>query len=336
MLHEESGTVLFAENADERLPMASTTKLMTALLAAESGKMDEEFLIEPEWTAVEGSSMFLRAGESYTLRELTEGLLLASGNDAAEAIAHILSGSTEAFAAEMNARAAKLGLTNTHFTNPHGLSDAEHFSSARDLAALMAAAMENADVADILAMRECAVHGTVYQNHNKLLGNCEGVDGGKTGYTRAAGRCLVTHCTRGGLNLICVTLADPDDWDDHAALYDWAYGTYTAFTLSDTESFGSVPVISGSLSAVEAGLAEPLTLCVPKTAGVTVKTALPPFIFAAVECGAPAGELCVYADGAECARCPLVWKESAARLFETADPFYRIHDRFSGIYYLSK
>ena len=146
------------------------------------------------------------------MRELLYGLLLASGNDAALALACTAADSPEQFAELMNARAAELGLENTHFTNPHGLDDKEHYSSARDLAIIMAAAMKNELFSRIVSTRSFSTHGATYVNHNKLLWRCDGVNGGKTGYTKAAGRCLVSSCQRDGLSLVCVTLSDRNDW----------------------------------------------------------------------------------------------------------------------------
>ena len=200
VLHARSGAVLAEKNADMPMLIASTTKLMTALTALELASPEHVITVRSEWTAVEGSSMYLRAGESYTLRELLEGLLLASGNDAALAIAGSLGG--EAFIDRMNRKAEELGLTASHFVNPHGLDADGHRASAHDLGRIMAAALQNGVLAEILAMRSSRVHGVTYVNHNKLLWSCRGVNGGKTGYTKAAGRCLVTSCERGGMQLI--------------------------------------------------------------------------------------------------------------------------------------
>ena len=218
VLHAGSGAVLAEKNADTPMLIASTTKLMTALTALDLASPERSVTVQSEWTTVEGSSMYLRAGESYTLRELLEGLLLASGNDAALAIAGSLGG--DAFIEQMNRKAEELGLAVSHFANPHGLDADGHRASAHDLGLIMAAALQNDVLAEILSMRSSCIHGVTYVNHNKLLWSCRGVNGGKTGYTKAAGRCLVTSCERDGMQLICVTLSDPNDWKDHAALYD--------------------------------------------------------------------------------------------------------------------
>ena len=305
VLHARSGAVLAEKNADMPMLIASTTKLMTALTALELASPEHVITVRSEWTAVEGSSMYLRAGESYTLRELLEGLLLASGNDAALAIAGSLGG--EAFIDRMNRKAEELGLTASHFVNPHGLDADGHRASAHDLGRIMAAALQNGVLAEILAMRSSRVHGVTYVNHNKLLWSCRGVNGGKTGYTKAAGRCLVTSCERGGMQLICVTLSDPNDWKDHAALYDWAFDAYAEIMLSEGECVAQVPVIGGLEAESAAELSGEICLCLPKSAKVEINVHLPRFVFAPVPAGAAAGELVISADGAVAGTAELRW-----------------------------
>lgn len=335
LIHQETGEVLAERNADAPLPIASTTKLMTALVALERGSLDAEIRIDPAWTGVEGSSLYLRAGESYTLRDLLYGLLLASGNDAAVAIACSVAGSTEAFAALMNGKAAALGMTGTHFANPHGLDDPEHYSCARDMAALMAAAMRNADFRAITAARSYSTHGVTYVNHNKLLWSCPGVNGGKTGYTMAAGRCLVTSCERGGLALVCVTLSDPGDWADHAALYDWACGEYECVRCASGQTLASIPVLSGDREQVSVTPAADVALCVPRGAEVTAALELPRFAFASLRKGLPAGSAVFSVAGETKAGCALVWGENVARVSAAPAPGAGgLLNHFVGIYSL--
>jgi len=310
VLHGASGRVLAEKNADEPMLIASTTKLMTALVAAEDD-LARETEIQPAWTTVEGSSMYLRAGERYTLYELLQGLLLASGNDAALAIAETVSGSETAFVERMNARAEELGLTHTHFVNPHGLDAEGHGSTARDLAMLMSAVMDCVPLREILGTRSCSIHNKYYVNHNKLLGKCPGVNGGKTGYTMAAGRCLVTSCQRDGLELICVTLSDPTDWEDHASLYDWAYESFGAFSVGEEIDLPAVPLISAARAEAQVSLAETPVLCLDKDSRVTVRVHLPPFVFAPIRQGASAGTAEILSDGRRIWETPLVWAENA-------------------------
>lgn len=334
LLHPASGKVLASKNATEQMLIASTTKLMTALVAVENGDLDAEVEILPAWAEVEGSSMYLRPGEKYTLRELLQGLLLASGNDAALAVAGTVAGDTDSFVAMMNRRSETLGLSHTHFTNPHGLDDPEHYSCAADLAAIMAEAMQNDALREIMGMRSCSVHGLVYENHNKLLRKCQGVNGGKTGYTKSAGRCLVTSCQRDGMELICVTLSDPKDWEDHAALYDWAFGAYACVGLGEGETYAEIPVISGSRGTLGVTTAEGVSLCLPREASVTLRCDVPTFAFAPLKSGDTAGRLTVYADGLPAAELPLIWADSAAMQMTSGRILRDVIDRFIGIYYI--
>ena len=214
-----SGEVLYEKNADERSLIASTTKIMTGLLACRLVDLDAAFEIPPEAVGVEGSSMYLRAGETLTGEDLLYGMMLHSGNDAAVALAIAASGSEDAFAAEMNREAAALGLNNTRFANPHGLDDPDNYSTARDLARLTAAAMSDENFRRVVSARTKTVGTRALTNHNKLLWTCEGCIGVKTGYTKAAGRILVSAAEREGRTLIVVTIDDPDDWSDHKRLY---------------------------------------------------------------------------------------------------------------------
>ena len=292
VLHAESSAVLAEKNADTPMLIASTTKLMTALTALDLATPEHSVTVQSEWTTVEGSSMYLRAGESYTLRELLEGLLLASG---------------DAFIEQMNRKAEELGLAVSHFANPHGLDADGHRASAHDLGLIMAAALQNDVLAEILSMRSSCIHGVTYVNHNKLLWSCRGVNGGKTGYTKAAGRCLVTSCERDGMQLICVTLSDPNDWKDHAALYDWAFDAYAEFRLPEGKPVEHVPVIGGPEAESAAVLDRGVCLCLPKSAEIELTVRLPHFIFAPVPAGAAAGELIIWADGEALCTATLRW-----------------------------
>ncbi len=188
LLDAESGRVLYEKNADVPSLIASTTKIMTGLLVCETCDLNAEFTIPPECAGIEGSSMYLAAGERYTVRELLYGLMLESGNDAAMALAICCEGSVAAFVARMNARARELGLRQTHFENPSGLDAEGHGSTARELARLACAAMENRTFYEIVSTRTATVHGRTLTNHNRLLWQYDGAVGIKTGYTRAAGR----------------------------------------------------------------------------------------------------------------------------------------------------
>ena len=219
-----SGRVLTGKNTERELAIASTTKIMTALVALETGNLSDKVTVKQNHLK-EGSSMYLRAGEVLTLEELLYGLLLPSGNDAAECIADHCSG-VERFVARMNEKAAALGMTHTSFANPSGLDAQGHYSCALDMARLAAYAMREPTFARIAATRTAAVGERMLGNHNKLLASLEGCTGLKTGYTDNAGRTLVTCCERDGMRLIAVTLNDRSDWADHAALYEYGFAAF--------------------------------------------------------------------------------------------------------------
>lgn len=223
-----SGEILYESRADEKNLIASTTKIMTGYLACRLVNLDAEIEIPPEAVGVEGSSLYLNAGERLTGDALLYGMLLHSGNDAATALAIAGAGSEADFVACMNREAEALGLTNTSFANPHGLDDENNYSTARDLAFLTAAALRDENFRRVVSTRTKTIGGRVLTNHNKLLWTCEGCIGVKTGYTKAAGRILVSAAERDGRTLICVTIHDPNDWTDHKALYDWAFARYEA------------------------------------------------------------------------------------------------------------
>ena len=213
--------VLAQRNMDTRRGMASTTKLMTALVAAERYDPDKTIKIDKTWCGIEGSSIYLQPGESVTIRELLYGLLLCSGNDAATALAG-LGGNPAGFVARMNERAVELSMLNTHFDNPSGLDGDTHYSTAYDLCLLAQAVLEVPLLRQIVGTRSAHIGGRWMTNHNRLLAY-NGIIGLKTGYTKTCGRCLVSAMEQNGRTLIAVTLGDPDDWNDHLALYETAF-----------------------------------------------------------------------------------------------------------------
>ena len=316
LLSGESGAVLWEKNARERLPMASTTKIMTALLTLEEAERagDPAVDITEEMAAVEGSSMGLQAGDRLTLTNLAAGMLLASGNDAANAAALFLDGSQEGFARRMNSRAEELGMEDTHFVTPSGLDAEDHFSTAYDLALLAREALENEAFAKLAASPRCEVtfiepaHTATYENHNKLLGLYEGCVGVKTGYTKKAGRCLVSAARREGVTLIAVTLDAPDDWDDHTALLDYGFSQLEQARLDGSACVVLLPVVGGGADAVEVHGVQGDTFTLPAgdSGRVTVRVMVPRFLYAPVEAGEQVGELQYCLGGRELARVPLV------------------------------
>lgn len=252
VMDADTGTVLYAQNAEKRHLIASTTKIMTALVVLETCDLDAVMTVPPEVQGVEGSSMYLRAGEELTARELLYGLMLHSGNDAATALAILCAGSEPAFVELMNETARALGLEQTRFANPHGLDDENNYSTAGDLAELTRYALRNETFARIVSTKAItAAGGRALKNHNKLLWHMEGCVGVKTGYTKAAGRVLVSAAKRNGRTLICVTIRDPDDWADHIALMDAGFGRYQQTVLAQRgqplpEDLAAAPMIACS------------------------------------------------------------------------------------------
>lgn len=250
VIDADTGETLFEQNADARLPMASTTKIMTALVALGEGDLDRIYTVKPEYAAVEGSSMYLQAGERLSLRDTLYGLMLASGNDAAVAIAGECGGMS-AFVGKMNAKAAELGLTDTHFDNPNGLPSDTHYTTAYELAKITAAALKDPVFRRIVATKSCTVSGHTLTNHNRLLSMYDGAVGVKTGFTRAAGRCLVSAAERNGRTLIAVTLNDPNDWNDHMEMLDAGFAQYSEVTLHTAgETIANARVFGGDTASV--------------------------------------------------------------------------------------
>ena len=312
VMEAETGRLLYERRADEPMGIASTTKIMTALVVLERCPLDRTVTVDPAWTGIEGSSMYLEPGQELTVEELLYGLLLASGNDAAEALACVTAGSVEAFAGLMNEKAEQLGCANTHFANASGLDDPEHYASARDMGLIMRQALQNDDFRRIVSARTRTVGENALVNHNRLLDECEGVFGGKTGYTQAAGRTLVTCCERNGLTLICVTLSDPDDWNDHKALYDWAYGEYVRDDVL-AGAVWSVPVIGGVADMARVWAPEGLSVLHRGDEQIRIEYKLPAFVYADVHAGQVAGEADAFIGGVQVGRAELVFAGDVAR-----------------------
>ena len=321
-----SGRVLFEKNADERSLIASTTKIMTGLLVCEAGDLEREVSVPPEAAGVEGSSLYLKAGERITVRELLYGLMLRSGNDAAVALAIVSAGSVEAFAERMNEKARALGMEHTHFENPNGLDGEEHYSTARDLAKLCAYAMENEAFRAISSSKSFTENGRSFTNHNKLLWRVAGADGVKTGYTKRAGRILAGSAARDGQRLICVTICDPDDWRDQQALLEYGFSEFPARTIVTAgETVGSTAVVGSRTQRVS--LVTGAEFSYPLAEGEAVETVLhaPEFSYAPVLPG-QAGWLVILVDGAQVSQVPVYYAQTA----EASEPESGIWKRIFG------
>ncbi len=308
VLDAVTGRVLYEKNADQQALIASTTKIMTALIVCERCNVLDRMRIPKEAVGIEGSSMYLKEGEILTLQELLYGLMLSSGNDAAVALAIYCGGTVEGFAELMNDKAHALGLRNTHFENPNGLDSPGHYSTARDLAVLAAYAMENPIFYKTVSARTVTVGIRQLRNHNKLLWQVEGADGVKTGFTRAAGRILVSSATRDGRRLICVTLNDPNDWADHAALLEEGFSRYAVRRIvSAGDRIGVLEVESGSENHVEVLAAADLEFPLAEDEHPVMVLPGPGFVYSPVTEGADAGFAYVLIDGGAVARIPVVY-----------------------------
>ena len=308
VLDAATGRVLYEKDADARSLIASTTKIMTALIICQRCNVLDRVKIPAEAVGIEGSSMYLREGEVLTVQELLYGLMLRSGNDAAAALAIWCGGTVEGFAELMNDKARELGMHNTHFVNPHGLDAPEHHSTARDLAVVAAYAMSDPIFARTVGAKSVTVGERVLTNHNKLLWQMEGCEGIKTGYTKAAGRILVSSASREGRRLVCVTINAPDDWNDHKALLEDGFARYEVKRIVEAgEVLGYRHILGGDGTAVPLIAAE--EFCYPLTEGEEPQIVLSPqtFSYAPVRSGEPEG--CAYAllGGRVIGEIPLVW-----------------------------
>lgn len=338
VLCADTGDVLFEKNADERMLIASITKIMTAIVVIENADLDAEIVIKPEWSAIEGSSMYANPGQSYTVRELLYGMMLNSGNDAAAALACTLCGDEHSFAEKMNEKAAELGLENTSFRNPHGLDDEEHYSTARDMARLTAYCMENEEFKSIVSTNCAVIKGVTYYNHNRLLREYEGCIGVKTGYTIAAGRTLVSCAERGGMRLICVTLSAPDDWNDHKYLLDKVFSDYRIASYSADSFKVTLEVSSAVASTAEAVPQNEIKLLVNADDDLDVRLEAPRMLFAGGIEGERVGRISVFVNGALAAQEDLVYTEdvkvNSAQRLTPYERLVRIFDTAMRPYYI--
>lgn len=312
LIDGESGRVLYEQNAHETRYIASITKLMTALVAMESGHaLDEVVTVKREHTGAEGSSMYLREGEQVTLEALMYGLLLASGNDAALVVADHCGGTVEEFVARMNRKAALLGMENTSFVNPSGLTEEGHQSTAADMARLAAACMKNDVIAGIVGTRSITIAGRTFTNHNKLLWRYEGCVGMKTGYTERSGRTLISCAQRDGQRLIAVTLNDGNDWADHTAMLDFGFASYERAQLAQAgQVYTRVPVQGSLLSFVEVEFASDVFYPLAEGEQVREEVSLVPWAQAPLEQGQTAGTVSYYLGDRLVGVCPLVYGSS--------------------------
>jgi D-alanyl-D-alanine carboxypeptidase/D-alanyl-D-alanine carboxypeptidase (penicillin-binding protein 5/6) len=306
LIDRESGRILFSQNENEKLPIASTTKIMTTLLLLESGNLDEEFTVDPVAIQTEGSSMGLTEGDIVSKRDLAYGMMLPSGNDAANATAYLLGGDLPGFAKMMNDKAALLGLSSTHFVTPSGLHAPNHYSTAYDMAMLTRAAMEDDDFCDIAATQSIKIdygnppYDRWVSNSNKLLALYDYCTGTKTGFTDEAGRCLVSSAEKNGVKLIAVTLNAPDDWNDHIKMFDYGFSAAHNKTLDVSIGEPQVNVAGGTEKSVSlklSGAPELLEIDGEIEPQIDCKILVPRYVFAPVMKGETVGKAQFIADG---------------------------------------
>lgn len=284
-----NGEVLYIRNGDEKLSMASTTKIMTSLLALEYPEPDKEIIVTDEMVMVEGTSMGLAAGDSVSLRELVYGMLLQSGNDAANTVAYVIGGSKEQFAVIMNDRAKQIGMNNTNFVTPSGLDDDEHYSTAYDMALLACECMKNPEFAYICSQKRASLtYGNppylrTLTNHNKLLQTYKYSVGIKTGFTKKSGRCLVSAAEKDGITLVAVTLRAPDDWNDHISLFEYGFSKCKGSEYSCELNGININVAGGVKQQIPVTLSE--TVRWLSGDDVTVSIRLKPLVYAPVRVG---------------------------------------------------
>lgn len=291
----DTGEVLYSKNENARLPMASTTKIMTGLLLCEYNNLDREITVTDQMVRVEGSSMGLLAGDRVTLRDLLYGLMLASGNDAANTIAIVLAGNIPDFAKLMNNKAKEIGLKNTNFVTPSGLDDENHYTTAYDLAMLTKYAMNNKDFAAAVGSKSAVLnygnppYRRTLTNHNKLLKSVDGCVGVKTGFTKKSGRCLVSAVKRDGKYVIAVTLNAPNDWQDHKNMLEYGLSKIIQTEVTPKKSEYVIPVISGENKELTVKI-EPLLLNSLESENISCEVYLPPQLFAPVKKGEVIGK----------------------------------------------
>ena len=301
-----TGTFLYDRNGDKEAPMASTTKIMTALVALKKGNLDTSVTIPKEACGIEGSSIYLVEGEVLTLEQLLYALLLQSANDAATAIAIAVGGTQEDFVSMMNQEAEALGLAHTHFTNPHGLDNQEHYTTARDLAVITAAAMEIPLFCEMVSTVKYSIpHSTpggsrLLVNHNKLLRMYEGATGVKTGFTKHSGRCLVGAAIRDGITLITVTLDAPNDWQDHIRMFEHGFSRMENRLIYDIGQYTCEIPLWGEEGTVLCSNSEPLYAILPKGATAPdISLDLPHYLVPPVKNGQAIGTITLVHQGKE-------------------------------------
>lgn len=324
VMDAQTGHVLFDKHADDRSLIASTTKIMTALIVCEQCNVLDRMRIPREAVGIEGSSIYLKEGEVMTLQELLYGLMLHSGNDAAVALAIYCGGTVEGFSQLMNDKAHLLGMKNTHFENPNGLDSPGHYSTARDMAILTAYAMQNPVFRQTVSTKNVNITNRSLKNHNKLLWRVEGADGVKTGYTKAAGRILVSSAARQDRHLVAVTINAPDDWNDHEKLLNDGFSEYsTQQLITRGDCLGYVDVTGGEAAAVPLLAAEDFSYALAQWEEPRILLQEMGMVYAPVVRGQAAGTAYIYVDDALMGKMKLVYGETVEQHVEEKTSFWK-------------
>ncbi len=324
LIDGNTGRVLYEKQADQQSLIASTTKIMTALIVCQQCNVLDRVRIPAEAVGIEGSSMYLQAEEVLTVQELLYGLMLSSGNDAATALAIYCGGTVEGFVQMMNDKARMLGLANTHFCNPHGLDAPGHYSTARDLAQLAAYAMKDPIFAQTVSTRSVRIGERSLTNHNKLLWQLEGADGVKTGFTKAAGRLLVSSASRQGRRLICVTIDDSNDWTDHKRLINDGFSRYTATRIVTAgQQMGTLTVFGGQQETVAVIAKEDFSYLLAENEKVSYCLSAKGFAYAPVVARGEAGFAYICIDGKAVGKIPIYFEDTVELAEQEKRPFWR-------------
>jgi D-alanyl-D-alanine carboxypeptidase/D-alanyl-D-alanine carboxypeptidase (penicillin-binding protein 5/6) len=295
LYNPDTKSFLYQKNASTRLPLASTTKIVTALIAIETLDPDEIIKVPRDAVGIEGSSLYLAEGDELTANDLIHGVLLQSANDAATVLALRISGSIGAFAEKMTDRAKKIGAENTNFENPHGLDSDEHYTTAHDLSVIAAEALNNDTFRKIVSTYKYTFKigdkTRTIVNHNKLLKSYDGCIGVKTGYTRKSGRCLVSAAEKDGVTLIAVTLNDPDDWNDHTDMLNYGFDKLESVDLTEVVKLPQyIPTVSSDGATVNIELEKKQAVKL-KSDTITYQLDVPTYIASDIKCGDKVGEL---------------------------------------------
>ncbi len=307
-----NGKVIYSKNETKRLSMASTTKIMTSLLAIEAGIPEKEIVVTSEMVSVEGTSMGLVAGDSVSMKELVYGMLLQSGNDSANTVAYVLGGNPEGFAEMMNSRAAEIGMENTNFVTASGLDHKDHYSTAYDMALLACECISNPEFASICSKKSVRVsygnppYARTLTNHNRLLWSYDGAVGIKTGFTKKSGRCLVSAAKRNGITLVAVTLNAPDDWNDHISMFEYGFSLCKSVEL--TCRLPDIAVVGGEKNKISLSLSSNPVYVENENCRIRIYTK--PFLYAPVKKNDFAGTAVFYSDEKVIAEIPLLTNES--------------------------